>query len=153
MALLDRMRRKIHMAAVQDQDGNSLIEFSATLGVMFTFVYVLMQICMALYTYGMISECAREATRWASVRGSTCKTSGGSSCTATTTTVANYAKGLGFPNIGGSALNPVASYPDTNEAPGSRVKVTITYPYTVNLPFVPKQTLSLQVSSEMYILQ
>lgn len=153
MTLLDRMRPKIDVAAVHDQDGSSLVEFSATLGLMFTFVYILMQICMALYTYGMISECAREATRWASVRGSTCQTAAGSSCTATTTTVSNYAKGLGFPNIGGGALNPVASYPDTNEAPGSRVKVTITYPYSVNLPFVPKQTISLQVSSEMYILQ
>ena len=153
MALLDRIRRKIDVAAVQNDDGSSLVEFSATLGLLMSFVYVLMQISMALYTYGMISECAREATRYASVRGSTCQTSSSSSCTATTTSVSTYATGRGFPNIGGSTLSATTTYPDGNEAPGSRVKVTITYPYTVSLPLVPKKTISLQVSSEMYILQ
>jgi hypothetical protein len=153
MTLLDRIRRKFNVAAVQDDRGSSLIEFSATLGLLMTFVFVLTQISMALYTYGMISECAREATRWASVRGTQCLTSGSASCTATTTTVSNYAKGLGFPNIGGSAIVPTTTYPDGDEAPGHRVKVTITYPYSVSLPLVPHKTISLQVSSEMYILQ
>ena len=180
MPLLDAIRRKVNAAAgpfvwllrdcyrpsgrpsaahrkvrraVRGDDGSSLIEFAATLGLMMTFIFVLTQISMALYTYGMISECAREATRWASVRGTQCLTAGGASCTATTTSVSNYAKGLGFPNIGGSAISPVTTYPDLDEAPGHRVKVTITYPYSVSLPFVPQKAISLQVSSEMYILQ
>jgi len=151
----DRCRRSSRLLAAHCQMpyGSALIEFATTLSLLMTFVYVLMQLSMAFYTYGMISECAREATRYASVRGSTCKTSSGSSCTASTTSVSTYAKGLGFPNIGGSTITPVTTYPDGNESPGSRVQVQITYPYSVSLPFVPKQTISLQVSSEMYILQ
>jgi len=138
---------------VQNDQGSALIEFSVCLSLMMTFVFVLMQICIAFYTYGMISECAREATRWASVRGSSCLTSGGASCTATTTSVSSYATGLGFPNIGGGTMSAVTTYPDSNELPGSRVKVAITYSLTTSLPLVPKKTISLQVASEMYIVQ
>ena len=138
---------------VQSEDGSALIEFAASLSLMMTFVCVLMQISIALYTYGTISECAREATRWASVRGSSCLTSGGASCTATTSSVSSYAAGLGFPNIGGGTVSAVTSYPDSNEAPGSRVKVVITYSLATSLPLVPKKTIPLQVSSEMYIVQ
>jgi Flp pilus assembly protein TadG len=180
MILLDAMRSKINAAAgpfvclprncqgqlsrflaahrqvrraIENDDGSTLIEFSATLSVLMTFVYVLMQISMLLYTYGMISECAREASRYASVRGSTCQTSSSTSCTATTTSVSSYATGRGFPNLGGSVLSATTTYPDGNEAPGSRVRVQITYPYSVSLPLVQKRTISLEVASEMYIVQ
>ena len=45
------------------------------------------------------------------------------------------------------------TYPDGNQAPGSRVKVDIKYTVSIKLPFVPKNSLALDSSSEMYILQ
>jgi len=148
------MRRRVKDSA-HSETGSALIEFAVSLSLMMTFVLVLMQICIAFYTYGMISECAREATRYASVHGSSCLTSGSSpsSCTATVAQFNTYATSRGFPNIGGGTLLPNTTYPDSNELPGSRVLVQITYSLSTSLPLVPKKTISLQVSSEMHILQ
>jgi len=139
--------------AVANEDGQSLVEFAISISALMTFLCVLMEICIAFYTYGMISECAREATRWASVRGATCQTASSTSCTATTTSVSTYATGLGYPNPGGGVLNATTTYPDGNENPGSRVKVDIKYTFTIRLPLVPKNSLALETASEMYILQ
>lgn len=118
-----------------------------------TFVFVLMEICIVFYSYGMISECAREATRYAIVRGSTCLTSSSTSCTASAATINTYATGRGYPNIGGGTPVATTTFPDGNQAPGSRVKVAVTYTVSIKLPFVPKNSLALNSSSEMYILQ
>ena len=82
-----------------------MIEFVVPASALMIFVFAVMEMGMLFYTYGMISESAREATRYAIVRGSTCLTSSSTSCTATSTTISNYAKGLGLPNIGGGTLN------------------------------------------------
>ena len=158
-ALLASYRR--HRRALREEGGATLIEFAITISVALTLVFVIMQLCLALYMYGMISETAREATRWAIVRGSTCVTGSGTSCTTTTTAITNYAKGLGFPNVGGGTLVVTPTYPDTNpvgggancQAPGCRVKVAISYTVAISLPFVPRNSIPLQTSSEMYILQ
>lgn len=144
-----------------EEDGGSMIEFALTISTALTLVFVIMQLCLALYMYGMISETAREATRWAIVRGSTCVTGSGTSCTTTTAAITTYAKGLGFPNVGGGTLTVTPTYPDTNpvggaancQAPGCRVKVAVAYTVAISLPFVPKNNISLNTSSEMYILQ
>ena len=137
----------------QSESGGSQIEFVLSLTALMTFVFAVMEICMVFYTYGMISESAREATRYAIVRGSTCLTSSSTSCTASVTTISNYAEGTGLPNIGGGTLNVTTTFPDGNQAPGSRVKVEIKYTVSVKVPFVPKNSLALDSSSEMYILQ
>jgi Flp pilus assembly protein TadG len=148
-----------------EKDGGTLVEFALTISTLLTLVFVIMQLCMALYMYGMISETAREATRWAIVRGSTCVSGSGTSCTTTTTAITTYAKSLGFPNIGGGTLNVTPSYPDTFpagganagqsncNAPGCRILVTATYTVAISIPLVPKNNIPLTTSSEMYILQ
>jgi Flp pilus assembly protein TadG len=130
-----------------------MIEFSLSFSALMIFVFAIMEMCMLFYSYGMISESAREATRYAIVRGSTCLTSSSTSCTATATTISNYAKGLGLPNIGGGTLNVTTTFPDGNQAPGSRVKVDIQYSVSIKLPFIPRNSIPLDSSSEMYILQ
>jgi Flp pilus assembly protein TadG len=146
-------------SGLHEEDGGSMVEFALTISVALTLVFVIMQLCLALYMYGMISETAREATRWAIVRGSTCVTGSGTSCTTSPTLITAYAKGLGFPNVGGGTLTVTPTYPDTTgtcsnpEAPGCRVKVTVAYTVAISLPFVPRNNISLQTSSEMYILQ
>jgi Flp pilus assembly protein TadG len=133
--------------------GSSLVEFALTFSVLMAFVFTLMEACMASYTYSMISESAREATRYAIVHGSTCLTSSSASCTASAANINSYAKARGLPNVGGGTLNVNTTFPDGNAAPGSRVKVDITYLFPIKLPFVPKTSLSLDSSSQMVILQ
>ena len=137
----------------QSESGGSQIEFVLSLTALMTFVLAVMEICMVFYTYGMISESAREATRYAIVRGSTCLTSSSTSCTASAATINTYATGRGFPNIGGGTPVATTTFPDGNQAPGSRVKVDIKYTVSIKVPFIPKNALQLDSSSEMYILQ
>jgi Flp pilus assembly protein TadG len=137
----------------QSESGGSEIEFVLSLTALMTFVFVVMEIGIVFYTYGMISESAREATRYAIVRGSTCLTSSSTSCTASAATINTYATGRGFPNIGGGTPVATTTFPDGNQAPGSRVKVDIQYTVSIKVPFVPKNSIALDSSSEMYILQ
>ncbi len=135
------------------ETGSAQLEFAVTFTALMTFVFVLIQMCIAFYSYGLISESAREATRYASVHGSTCLTSSSTSCTASATTIQNYAKNLGLPNIGGGTLVVTATFPDGSNVPGDRVNVSIQYTLPVKVPFTPTRSLSFTSASQMYILQ
>ncbi len=137
----------------QGECGGSMIEFALTFSAMMTFVFVLMEICIAFYTYSMISECARETTRYAIVRGSTCLTASSTSCTASTATINAYPATLKIPNIGGGTMSVNTTFPDGSNVPGNRVNVSISYTMPIKLPFVPTNSLSFSTASQMYILQ
>jgi len=87
----------------RSQNGESLVSFALTFPVLFGFLFGIMQVSMAYYTYQWMSETAREGARYAIVHGSTCETSGGASCTSTASAVNSYVSGTGLPNIGGGA--------------------------------------------------
>ena len=112
-----------------------------------------METCVLFYTYMMISECAREGTRYAMVRGSTCTTSASASCTATTTSITNYVKALGYPNPGGGTMTVTTTFPNTTSTPGDTVKVAISYSFPIRFPFVPTRSLSLSTYSLVTIIQ
>lgn len=147
----------------QRQGGATLVEFAVSLSAMLTFVFVMLEVCIAIYTYAMVSDCAKEGSRWAITRGSTCQTSGSNSCTATHTQIEAHATGMGFPNPGGGTMTATATFPDstitgspcatTPNAPTCHVLVTISYTMPIRLPFVPRNSLSWTTSSEMIILQ
>jgi Flp pilus assembly protein TadG len=139
--------------AVRSENGQALVEFALTSCILMSFVFGLIEVCLAFYTYGMISECAREATRYAIVRGSTCVTSSNTSCTVSASAINTYASGRGWPNLGGGTINVTTTYPDGNEAPGSRVQVQIRYIFPIRIPLAPSHSLSMASLSEMYIVQ
>jgi len=144
---------------LQGERGQVLVEFALTLPILLMFVFGLMELCLAFYTHEYISELAREGTRYAIVHGSTCVTSpGGASCTASSTasdatSVATYVQGRGWPNLGGGTLTPVVTYLNNDKAPGHQVRVSITYQFPYNIPFIPATVLSMTSSSTMTILQ
>jgi Flp pilus assembly protein TadG len=140
-------------ALARSEHGGSMIEFVLSFSAMMAFVFAVMEMCMIFYTYGMISESARETTRYAIVHGATCLTSSSTSCTASAATINSYAKARGLPNIGGGTLSVNTTFPDGNQNPGSRVHVDIQYTVSIRLPFVPINSFPLDSSSEMYILQ
>jgi Flp pilus assembly protein TadG len=138
---------------LRDENGAALVEFALTVPILFGFVFGLMQVCLLYYTYEWVSECSREATRYAVVRGSTCETSAGDSCTASATAVNAYINGIGLPNLAGGTVTANTTYPDGDEVPGHRVKVVVTYAFPYKIPFVASKSLSFSSTSEMYILQ
>jgi Flp pilus assembly protein TadG len=133
-------------------EGGSLLEFAVTLPVLFSLMFCFMETCMALYTYEMISESAREGTRYAMVRGASCPSAANPTCEANAPQVKAYVAGLGWPNIGGGVITPTVSY-DGNEAVGSHVQVTVSYTFQIAMPFVPTKSITMSSTSKETIIQ
>ena len=57
---------------MRDERGSSMVEFALGASLLFMVVFGIIAMALALYTYNVVSEAAREATRYAIVRGSAC---------------------------------------------------------------------------------
>ena len=136
-----------------NQQGSALVEFALTVPILFSFFFGLIQVCLASYCHQVISECAREGTRYAMVHGSTCQNASGSSCTVSAATVNSYVASTGWPNLGGGTMAANTTFPDASQAPGSRVQVTVTYLFPFRGPFIPPTTLTMSSTSVTYIVQ
>jgi hypothetical protein len=117
------------------------------------FIFGFIELSLAFYSYDLISELAREGTRYAIVHGSTCVTASGTSCTASAASIGTYVSGIGLPNLGAGTMSVAVSFPDGNEAPSSRVKVTVNYVFPYKVPFMMSGPISMSSNSEMYIIQ
>lgn len=150
---------------VRSEQGSSIVEFAMVAVILFTVVFGVMAIGLALYSYNVVSEAAREGTRFAIVRGASC-TGFPSACPAATdgTDTQTYIRSLGFPGINPNNLHAVSVYSATTAGttcspstlcnnPGNQVQVTVTYTFPVVIPFVPAQTLSMSNTAEMVISQ
>ncbi|MGO9434560.1 MAG: TadE/TadG family type IV pilus assembly protein [Terracidiphilus sp.] len=139
--------------STSSEDGQALVEMAITFPLVAAFVFTMIEVCLAFYSFCMISECAREGTRYGIVRGATCVTSSNASCTASASSINAYVSQIGFPNLGAGTVTPTTTFPDGNQNPGSRVQVKVTYVFPVNLPFVSKNSISMASTSVMYIVQ
>ena len=158
------MNQRIRRAS-RDESGSSILEFALTSVILFTLVFGVIAICLALYSYNVTAEAAREATRYAIVRGSACSNSTFPDCNVTSDQIQTYVRGLGFPGINPSSttLTAVATWPTTGAAcfpsvtpcnnPGNLVQVTVQYTFPLVIPFVPSRTLTMSSTSAMYISQ
>jgi len=141
--------------------GQSAIEMAVTLPVMFAFLFCFMELSLAFYSYSMISETAREGTRYAMVHGASCPTSGNPTCEATAAQVDTYVLGIGWANLAGGTMTVCVYYnnntcntnPSGSEAVGNPVKVTVTYVFPITMPFVPTNSLTMKSTSQMTIIQ
>ena len=155
--LASRIRRTLRAEA-----GTSIVEFAMASIILFTLVFGVMAICLALYSYNVVSEAAREATRYAIVRGSACNSF--TDCNVDQTGLQTYVQGIGFPGITPSSLSVVASATSATgtvctatlkpcNKPGNPVQVTVTYTFPLVIPFVPSRTLTMSSTSQMTISQ
>jgi Flp pilus assembly protein TadG len=156
------MRRCQIPRLLRREDGQSVVETAiSAMGVLGLFFGV-MEMSLALYTYHYVSEAARQATRYAMVRGSSC--SGfTSACPAAASDIQNYVRGLDFPGIVPANVTVTTTWPTTGAActpsslpcnnPGNVVKVKVVYSFPVTIPFVPNSTLALSSTSQMVISQ
>jgi len=146
------LQRRLQSPA-QSEEGGALVEFALTVPILMSFFFGLIEVSMALYMHQVVSECAREGTRYAMVRGSTCVNGAGSSCTTTAAAVNSFVSGLSWPNIGGAPMVVSTTFPDGNESPGSRVQVYVSYAFPYRVPFIPPTTLNMSSTSVTYIVQ
>jgi Flp pilus assembly protein TadG len=136
----------------RSEDGQAIVEAAITLPIIVFFVFTMIEVCLVFYSYCMISECAREGTRYAVVHGSACETASNASCTKTAAQVNTYVQTLGWPNLGMGALTANTTFP-SGQTQGNPVTVTVTYVFPINMPFLKKRNLSMSSSSTMYIIQ
>ena len=148
---------------MRDERGSAIVEFAVGASLLFMVVFGIILMALALYTYNVVSESAREATRYAVVRGSAC-TSFGTACPATAANIQTYVQSIGFPGINSNNLTATTAwsvYPAGGNCtpsascnnPGNQVKVTVSYPFLLAIPFVPSRLLSMSSTSQMVISQ
>jgi Flp pilus assembly protein TadG len=150
--LLDLLLCRDSQYRARREDGQSLVELALALPILMAFIFGLMQVCLLFYTWEMISECAREGSRYAIVHGPTCETAGGVSCEATASQVSSYVSGIGYPNLGNGTMSVSTSFPN-GELLNQPAIVTVTYTFPYRIPGYTTKNLSMQSSSEMYIVQ
>ncbi len=155
------------------EQGDGLIEFAIVAGVLFTCLFGIMGVSEAGYAYHFTSYAAREATRYALVRGSTwgtatCASPTTSNCNATSVDVQNFVKSIVTPGINsGSGLVVTTTWPGSklagsmlncystngNNSPGCLVKVQVSYSFSYSMPFLPTAPLVLKSTSQVVVMQ
>src|SRR5580692_4059609 len=110
--------RSFFQGAVGER-GDEMIEFAIVAVVLFTCIFALLNCSLLLYTYHFAAYAAREATRYAMVRGSTwgstsCASTSTFSCNATAANVVSYVQSIVPPGISsGTPLSVTTTWPGT----------------------------------------
>jgi Flp pilus assembly protein TadG len=138
------------------EQGSELVEFALAITILLTLMFGIIGFAQAAYAYHFVSNVAREATRYASVRGSTCNPLL-PDCQATQPEISAYVKSLAPIGINASQLtvtanwlNPGGNCSGTN-SPGCAVQVNVQYAYSflavLHLPPVTMTSTSQMVIS------
>jgi Flp pilus assembly protein TadG len=159
---------------LESEQGSSLVEFAFIVVVLMSMVLGIMDFGRALYSYHFVSHAAREATRYAAVRGYTCASDG--SCTndgncttvATTGCLTTYVKNNTPPGIDTTKITTTSSWPVQASGPticknavsgvgpypnypGCTVEVQVSYSFSFLVPLVHSGAVTLSSTSEMVI--
>lgn len=158
------------------EQGSTIVEMSIALSLFATVLLGVVQTCMMLYSYHFVSDAAREASRWAMVRGSNCTTNvnagycsptDGLSTGADNNDVQAYVNNLGFPFarnltttttwLTSSGAAPITwsscGTGSSCKVPGNQVQVTVSYNYPFSVPFWKSTGVSISSTSSMVIAQ
>lgn len=155
--------------------GGSLVEMALACLILIPILFGIMQLSLGLYCFHYAADAAREATRWAIVRGGTCNTNFGKAyCSPTSglssgadnNDIAQYVKGLGYPYSGALSTSTewcaaAGTSPQTwtscsttqNNSVGNQVQVTVSYAYPLVIPFLKQNTINITSVSSMTIVQ
>ena len=171
------LAKRLRVAAIQGEQGGSLVEMALSCLILIPVVFGIIQLSIGLYCYHYAANAAREATRWAIVRGSTCNGLFGSGyCSPTSANssgadgadIAQYVRTLGYPYSGslttatkwctnGGAVpatwTTCSATQSGNNVPKNQVQVTVSYAYPLVIPFVKSNTINISSVSSMTIVQ
>lgn len=155
---------------LREETGSNLVEMAISLTVLLSVVSGIMGMSMLAYAKQFVTMSARQATRYAMVRGSTFSAtacSGGVAygCQAAATDVTSYVKSLvplglatantsvstSWPGVTGANLSCLSL--NGNNSVGCVVQVTVSYSFSFGLPFLPTGATTLQSTSAMVIMQ
>ncbi len=151
------------------ESGSSLVEFALAVPILFSLLIGLVDMSLAVYSTHYVSEAAREAARWAMVRGSSSctNTPNLTDCDATAAEIQTYVQNLDFPGINSNNLSvsttwlsPSASTPttwtscgSTCNAAGDAVQVVVSYQFPLDIPFISSNSFNFSGTAQMVISQ
>jgi Flp pilus assembly protein TadG len=162
-------------ALLSDESGSNVVEMAITSSVLLAMLLGICQISFALYVSQFTTDVARQATRYAMVRGSTSclNTPNLPNCDATAAEVQTFAQSLDYAGIKTSNLTATTTWcaastlqPSSTNAtswsscsgatansPGNLVQVIVTYPLSFTIPWVKTFSLNIASTSQMVIAQ
>ena len=155
---------------IGNECGNSVLEFSLALSVLLLCAFGIIECSMALYADHFVTNAAKEATRYAMVRGSSwsggaCASYGSFSCSASSDDVASFVDSLVPPGIDATKLTVTTTWPGTDpsgnacdtasgdNSPTCVVAVKVSYSFNFLLPFVPMNAFTLTGRSSEVIAE
>lgn len=148
----------------RSEEGAALVEFALTVTMLLVLLFGTIVVCMAFYTYNVVTEAAKAGSRYAIVRGSESCGDLTPGCNATSPSIQDYVRSLSFPGINPSNLNVTATWSPSNPGedctpspscnnPGDYVHVNVRYTFDFAIPFIPSQALAMSSRSQMIISQ
>ncbi|ADW69825.1 TadE/TadG family type IV pilus assembly protein [Granulicella tundricola] len=157
-----------HVARLSDESGSALVDFSLSIILFLLVVFGIMDCSRALFVDHFIAVSARQATRYAMVRGSSWNGIACSSkpyaCTATSADIAAYVMTLVPMGVDPSRLVVNVTWPGTMSSgtqctgggaavnqSGCIVVVNVSYPFSFVLPFMPRSAWAFGSRSSMTI--
>jgi Flp pilus assembly protein TadG len=146
--------------ARRGESGSSLVEQALVLATLLAVMFGIIDFGRALYTYHFVSEAAREATRWASVRGNTCVGLTGG-CPAGASDVQTHVANISGMGLDPAKITATTSWPiqpyssptcaDNIKNPGCVVQVKVDYAFQFIVPFLPSAAFTMSSTSQMII--
>lgn len=128
------------------QRGQATIESAFALLVFFPVLFAIVEFGHLIYTYNYVHYMARDATRYASVRGST------ASSPATADSIRTYVRGQAIA-MDPTQLTVTTTFPNGGNAPGQAVRVLVSYPFPGIVSWVLPASTTVTSASQMIILQ
>jgi Flp pilus assembly protein TadG len=161
-SLASSRHRNLERHLLRGEDGATLVETAFSFMVLFTLVFGIIEAGLVFYAYNFTAMAARQATRYAMVRGSSCTSF--TNCQVTSAEIQTYIRSNAFAGIlptnltvstvwsafpAGTGCSPSA----TCNNPGNSVTVRVQYLYPLPMPFISSRAITLQSTSEVVISQ
>jgi Flp pilus assembly protein TadG len=164
------MKRTSWMRRLHSDVGSNIVEFSLCCSIWFICALGVIYASVLVYADHFVTNAAKEAARYAIVRGSSwngasCSTTTSANCTATADNVRTYIQSVLPPGLATNYLQVSATWPgktpsgatcDTlngSNSPNCAVSVQVTYSFAFPMPFIPQKAVPLSATSEMSILE
>jgi len=171
-AISGRWTARLRVSTIRKSDGATLVETAMVSAILFALLFGLIQIGYAFYTYNFVSDAAREAARYASVRGSTSCTNTPSltNCNVTAAQIQTYVQNLGYPGFSSGNLTVTTTWcaasvnssgsmtwascsASSSKTPGNAVNVVVTYTLPFSIPYWKSTTINTSSTAQMVIAQ
>lgn len=111
------MKRTAPCGSPNDERGQAIVEFALVIGFLVILIVSILEMSLFLYNYAVLTDAAKDGARCAIVH-----------CSKGITTTVDALLAASVHGTAGRILD--VSYPDDNQAPGSRVQVTVSYSYS-----------------------